>query len=188
MENNEIIYISQKGTWVSRTNPEKLDFINEEIITIRYLMPLPQESRELKLNIDSPSSLECNDLIGMKICKVPLSHFEGKYSGYYYTHHLNHLNTYSIYYDSNPLSVLLPWKRKVEIGIEDKDNINLIKIGPKGILYFVTNYNDTENIFNPSELEEFTFQGNFTGSKENDTYLADCKFWKPRSENIRIAN
>ena len=187
VENKEVFKVDQVGSFINYVYPETLNFTSRKLMTIKYLMASPQESHQIKLNLDSPSYLECKDLINMKICSVPLSHFEDKgFSYYFYTHHLNHLGGYSTYYEINPFKVILI--KNVEIGIEDKDNINLIKIGQKGILYFVTNYKDIDNILNPSELNIFTFEGNFTDSKEkeNNYYITICKFWKPSDENIRI--
>ena len=183
MENNEIVKIQGSGSWIQLVYPEKMDLTSQETITIRYLMATPSNSKNIKLNPDSNSYLECEDLSSMKICRGPVNHFEDKDSGYYHTYHLNNLNEYSIYYEANPVDILLPkWKIKVEIGIEDKDNINPIKIGQKGVLYFVTNYKDEENIFD----EEYNFKADFTDTKENRIYQTECKLWKPKDNIMRI--
>ena len=188
VENTEIITtVKDLGTLVKFVYPQILNFTSGKLLIIRYLMINPPNSKNIKLNIDSPTYLECTDLSGMKKCKVPINHFKKKESGYYHTHYLNSLGVYSTYYDANPVNIELPeWENEVVISIEDKDNPDIIKIGQKGVLYFVTNYNDTDNIFIPSELETFSFKGNFTDSKENNLYESICKFWKPKSENMRI--
>ena len=183
VENNEIIKIGgELGTRIDLVYPEELDLTSEQSLKIRYVIGGSQIYRNIKLNPDSSSDLDCVDLHDMKICTVPTNHFVNKESGYYYTQHLNHLNEYSIFYDSNPLKVTLPkWRTNVEIGIEDKDNQNIIKIGQKGVLYFVTNFKDEENIFD----EEYSFKGEFTDSY-NNKYATDCLLWKPENENMRI--
>jgi len=37
---------------------------------------------------------------------------------------------------------------KVKLNITDENNHEVIKLGINGALYFVTNYNGTDNIFN----------------------------------------
>jgi len=183
VENNEIINVKGFGSSVCLIFPESLDLTSQEAFEIRYIMIAPSNTEKIKLNPDSNSDLVCKDLTGMKICKGPVNHFEDKDSGYYHTYHPNHLNEYSIYYDANPINIILPkWKIKVEIGIEDKDNVNPIKIGQKGVLYFVTNYKDEENIFD----EEYPFTAEFTDSKENEIYQSECKLWKPNDNIMRI--
>ena len=65
-------------------------------------------AENIKLNPDS-TALECTDISSIKTCIVPLSHFDGKKSGYYFTYHLipDH-NISTIYYDSTPIKVILP--------------------------------------------------------------------------------
>ena len=178
---NDKVQVRNKGTTVNLVYPQELNLINEKKGIIRYIMPNPQFEKNIKLNPDSDSYLECEDLIGMKKCTIPVLHFEEKENDYYYTYHLNHLNEYSIYYEANPIKIILA-KWKIEIGIEDKDNQNPIKIGQKGVLYFVTNYKDTENIFD----EENSFKADFTDSIGNKIYNTDCILWKPKDENMRI--
>ena len=93
-------------------------------------MTLPFLVKNLRLNSDSPQDLECKDKPGLKICTIPVNHFLSKESGNYYTYHLNHLNEYSIYYDANPINIILP--PSIEIKIEDEYNIDEIIIGRNG--------------------------------------------------------
>ena len=129
---NDKVQVRNNGTTVNLVYPEELNLINQKKGIIRYIMPNPQFAKIIKLNPDSDSYLECHNLIGMKKCIVPALHFQNKENGYYYTYHLNHLNEYAIYYETNPINVILS-KWKIEIGIEDKDNQNPIKIGKKGV-------------------------------------------------------
>ena len=89
------------------TYPGILDFKKEEKINIRFLMLNPSLGKNIKLNYDSPD-LDCVDLINMKKCIVPKSHFDNEESGYYNIYHLNHLGGFSIYINANPFKVILP--------------------------------------------------------------------------------
>ena len=82
-QNNEVIKIQGLGSWIQLVYPEKMDLTSQETITIRYLMATPSNSKKIRLNPDSNSDLECEDLSGFKKCIVPLSHFEDKETGYY---------------------------------------------------------------------------------------------------------
>ena len=137
-ENNEIIHIDQLGSSINCVYPEYLDFSLEDSLTIRYLTKSPLNLKNLKINPDTDSYIECEDLTGMKKCIVSKSHFENKEIGYYYTHFINHLSYYSIHYDANPFYFKLPvWEKEIEIGIEELDNINKIIIGKNQIFVLV---------------------------------------------------
>ena len=186
-ENNEIIHIDQLGSSINCVYPEYLDFSLEDSLTIRYLAKSPLNLKNLKINPDTDSYIECEDLTGMKKCIVSKSHFENKEIGYYYTHFINHLSYYSIHYDANPFYFKLPvWEKEIEIGIEELDNINNIIIGKNQIFVLVTNYIDTENIFNETEIENYYFPGNFFDSDENRLYKSSCNFWKRENEKLRL--
>ena len=185
-DSKEIISVKDKGTLIELIYPESLNFTDEETKTISFITAIPENVKNIKLNPDSETYLECKDLVGMKICTVPKSHFEDKEPGYYYTHHLNHLNGYSIYYESNPINVKYPWMPKLEIKIEDKDNTNLIKIGQNGTIYLVTNYDDTSaNIFNPTDLDTLSLDGIFS-DQARKIYKSKCKLWKPNNDKMRL--
>ena len=181
--NEEVVNVSDSGTQIQMVYPSMFNMTMEDYSFIYYIMDSPELANNIKLNPDSNDALQCVNLIGMKKCTIPVEHFEGKLDGDYYTYHLNHFNEFSIYYEANPIHIILPkWKIKIEIGIEDKYNENIIKIGQKGVLYFVTDYNDKENIFD----EQIPFKGEFTDSIENKKYDTDCILWKPKDENMRI--
>ena len=87
-------------------------------------MKNPSLAQNLALNPEE-SGLECKDFNGIKSCIVSWIHFTNKESGYYYTHHSNHLGNPSIYYESNPINVILPpLDKRIEIRIEDEYNQN----------------------------------------------------------------
>ena len=123
----------------------------------------------------------------MKLCYVPLSHFEGQKIGAnntYNTLHLNHKENLSIYYESPPIKVNIPYQI---IRINIKYNSDHIYVGDKGILYFTTEYNDKQNnIFDESDIEEKTkFNISITS---NNKYYSDikCHFWKNTEGVINI--
>ena len=187
VENYEKIYISDYDTQVELVYPETLNFTEETIITLRYIMDYPYYSKNIKLNPDSDSELKCDDLSRMKKCVVTMNHFKNKESGYYYTHHSNNLGGSSIYYDVNPINVIVtPYENIIEIIIDQQNNYETIIIGQKGTLYFKTSYNDTENIFNISYLDESpTF--NTTITVDNyEKYNVICRLWKPKDDNLTM--
>ena len=135
VENYDKIYVEDFGPFTQLTYPETLNFTSQDTITIRYIMTLPFLAHNIKLNPESTSDLNCVSQTGLLKCVVPIEHFEDKESGYYYTHHLNHLNKYSIYYDSNPVNVILPPQPpKIKIKIEKKYNSKKMKKKEKKII------------------------------------------------------
>ena len=81
---------------------------------------------------------------------------------------------------------------EINITIKLEDNDKYILTGEKSILptiSFITDYNDTNNIFNISDIERKTkFIMNF---KENSFgeikfYPGNCRLWKPMNDKIRL--
>ena len=136
--------------------------------------------KELKLNLNSESSLECDDLNMMKKCIIPKSHFRERISGDFDTYHLNHENNYNIYYDSPKFNVILPKINEIALNIKDIYNDNKIIIGLNGILNIVLDYNDNEtNIFDASDLEEKSAHDTtITISKKNENELESADVMK----------
>jgi len=61
-------------------------------------MTLNEEKEDLSCEIKESDLLRCT---------VPVSHFEGKKSGYYFTKHTNHMKSKSVFYESSPIKVIL---------------------------------------------------------------------------------
>ena len=60
-------------------------------------------------------------------------------------------------------------------------------VGEKGVIFFVTDYNDTKlNIFNKENIEERTKFETTLIDNLNKEYNVTCRLWKPTNENIRI--
>ena len=180
----DVIRLAEYGSEVLLTYPQILNFTLEDSITIKYIMTSNSYSNNIKINPDS-DYLDCKYNNGFQYCIVPMSHFIGKENGYYYTHHLNHLNSLSIFYDSIPFNVVLRPDDTIVIRIKKEDNGNHIQIGKQGTLAFVTNYNDDElNIFNISDIEEKTaFESEIT-DEEGNKYNTKCRLWKPLGQKL----
>ena len=149
--NYDTVYIKQTGVRFLQVYPEVLNFTSEETISIRYLINSyaysENKTADITLNPDS-SELECKNLTGMIKCIVPRSHFENKESGYYYTRYLNQKGDFVINYDINKFNVILPPDSSIEILLENEYNNEYMPIGQNGTLYFVTSFNDTNNMAN----------------------------------------
>ena len=185
-ENIESIFVENYyGTDIKLTYPEQLDFTNNDSLIIKYIMTNSSLAKNIKLNPDSTSYLDCIDFEGLKRCIVPLSHFAGKENGNYYnTYHLCNNNAYSIYYDSSLIKVILPSNR-IELYIKNEDNSRII-LGDNGLLYFVTNYIDNvSNIFD-SDIEEKTEFITKIIEDNQESHDATCRLWKPINEKIRL--
>jgi len=104
--NNEIYYINGQGSYILTAYPMVFNFTSSESLIFDLVLPF-SEYVKIKLNPDG-NELECINGENTKSCIVPKSHFENKTSGYYYIHHLNHLNEYIIAYEISPVRVILP--------------------------------------------------------------------------------
>ena len=184
--------ISGNGTNILLEYPQTIDFnsSSETSIVIRFIADKPELMKNLKLNQNSKSYLECKDLNMMKKCIVPKSHFRERISGYFNTYHLNHKNNYNIYYDSSQFNVILPIDNHIELYIEDENNENRQIIGANGIINIIFDYNDNEtNIFDASDLEEKSaFNTTITFKAEEGMVSPDvtCKLWKPFNEKLKM--
>ena len=139
----------------------------------------------IKLNPNSPN-LQCDYFSGMKKCTVPIYHFIGRKNGYYDTYHVNHQGDLSINYEVNAINVKLSEEDIIEMYVNDEDNNNEINIGQKGLIYFISNFTDNENIFDISDIEEKTQFETQIADQNYNNYLVTCRLWKPINEKIRI--
>ena len=69
-------------------------------------MENPEKSTGIKLNPEG-KELDCINGRFTKRCTVNKSHFENNKNGYYFTHHLNHLNNSIIFHEVSPIHVTL---------------------------------------------------------------------------------
>ena len=177
--------IKGSGTDIKLTYPEELNFNSTDSLTIRYIMTNPSLAKNIKLNPAS-SDLTCEDLEGMKKCIINKDHFIGNQTGSFRTLHSNNLGELTSYYESSNISVILPKEEIVEILVSDKDNNYEINIGDKGIIYFITEYKDEQNIFNAEDIVEQTEFITSIIDKNLNNYNVTCRLWKPVDKNMRI--
>ena len=141
---NNTISISNDGTDVLLTYPEKLDYNLNDSYYIRYIMTNPYKSKGIRLNLRAKKNLICIERHMFKRCDVPKSHFRERKSGYFNTYHINHEDNYNIFYDASLFNVILPIDKYYELYIENEDNKNNQYIGNNGILKIVLDYYDNE--------------------------------------------
>ena len=191
VENTKKIHVSGEGAFFNYAYPNTLDYRLNSSLTIRYITPSPEKVKNIKLGLDSSSFLECEDLIGMKKCTVPIKYFKKKKLEKFFTantYYLNHLNGFSQKYEIDGFFVEMPEPEIINItmNIKDEDNKNLIKIGTNGILHFATDYYDKEDDLDQSILDMETFTLNFTDSEKSRKYQSSCKLWKSNNTNVII--
>ena len=176
------VNISGYGTKINLFFPEVLDFTKEDTLTITLILPSPGSLHNTKLNPISEVPFECSMLnTEINKCNISVAHFSKQKSDNFYLYY----SKTERYYDLPPINVMLP-KSIIEIPVKLEDNRNNIYIGDRGLLYFKTNYNDTEtNIFDISDIEEKT---SFTTTIFPTSYLSNnvinCRLWKPLNDKI----
>ena len=178
----DIFEVEGVGNYIKFSNPMVLNYYLYDTINIDYYWYSYYKKPEILLNPDS-DKLFCYDLeLMVQRCIIPVSHFDGKEDGYYPIFYFNYLNNKIIMYQLSPIQVILPKENNIVIRIKKEDNNDIIKIGQKGILYLVTNFEDKNNIFNDTFIP---FNSTIKDDNINE-YNVNCKLWIPKSEKIRI--
>ena len=175
--------VREQGNYIKFVYPIVLNYYLYDTINIDcYLNTYPYNEFKIILNSDS-DILTCYNLnTRIQRCIVPKSYFDGKESGYYPLLHLNYLNNKTIAYQLSPIQIILPKENDIIIRIEKEVNKDIIKIGQKGILYLMTNFDDKSHIF-----KDIYIPFNSTIKDENNyEYNVNCKLWIPNSEKLRI--
>ena len=96
-----------KGSYIIHTFPEILDYSKSgSDIDVYFAVESVDGIRGIRLNVDK-NDLECQDIVNIKKCKVPKSHFEGKTGGYYPIRHINNNNVYAIDFETLGIQVKL---------------------------------------------------------------------------------
>ena len=184
VKNEEQCAVSGEGVSISFNVPRTLDFTSKDSFTIDYIMDNPENERGIRLNPEG-NELACTiESKTIKRCTVSIDHFKDKKSGYYFTHHLNHLDNTIIYHEAASINVILP---EVTLLFKEENNKKQINIGKnERVFALVSNYNDTEkNIFNKDE--DITFDAELSDIKDHSIkYNIKCRLWKPNSDYIRI--
>ena len=181
-KNNDKITIDGKGSLQMYAMLKTLDFYTADEIKLDFIMKNPRYTQNIRLDPNASKDLACEE-VGKRIkrCIVPKSHFKNKKNEYYYIYHLNYMNKYTQYYEYSPIQVIIP----IIIKIRDIDVKNPVKIGQKGVISFITEFQDSENIFNTLDIETSTnIKTTFSGN--NKKYMADCHLWKPIEDTLRL--
>ena len=190
IKNNENFKALQNGysAFYSHSSLKELDFRLYEKFSITYILKKHEQSEapsNLKLFPDL-EYLDCSISSSIQTCNVNRSYFENKKSGYYYTYHLINYydhDIYSIYYEFSPIKVIIPNDNSIYIKIKKQEN-NIV-IGKKGTLFLKTSYNDNDNIFNDTDIEDIRFTAKINDI--NGTYYSIvCELWKSANNFINL--
>ena len=87
-------------------------------------------------------------------------------------HYYGKPSTYNIFNGFDELSPILayvPYSYEQILKIKNIYNKNEINIGQRGFIVFITDYNDTSSIFDPSDMEEETLY-DAIGLAETDVF------------------
>ena len=182
IKKNDKITIEGMGSALSMIIPKILNFTTNEEISIELFMVDFNYTKGIRFNLNADKDLVCETLYLGKRCIVHKSHFKNKQSGYYNIYHLNHMNKYIRFYEYSPIQVIL---QELIITIKNIDDKNSIKIGQKGVIALLSEFEDLGNIFNISDIEVET-ANKIIFSDNNKNYTANCHLWKPIGEKLRL--
>ena len=182
--------VQNYGSYFFFEYPHTLVFHKEEELIIDYhFLGRNGTSIGIKLNPDSNAS-KCVDKylndINIKRCNIKMNHFDGKKSGYYNTYYINNTNNYSLVYSLSPIKVSLPKENDIILRIKKENNMESVRIGQKGVITFIINYNDTKNLFKDINSNNcITFKSKIIDLNKKE-FDVNCKIWKPKDRNITI--
>ena len=175
------------------TYPKELDFRSQNSMIMRFIGNNTQRARYISIvyKTNSPyiyaPEFNCNNLQGMKICNITISHFSSQNYKEVDNCIVAHGYDARFYeYLVQPIKVTLPPKI-ITITIGYSANSKLIC--QNGILYFISDFYDDNNIFDSSTIQEKTEFKTImtTGSYYNQrSFGISCRLWKPKNNNIYI--
>ena len=195
IKNDDIIYTYSSGSRLLMAYPEIIDLSLSDTTNIKYFIYHDKYKEDLvnitiprfRLNINS-SDLVCqikwNYVNAISSCNVPLNHFKGEKSGYFYTYKMNHLDEWAINYEVPPIYILLPEENTRVLRIKEENNKNEMIIGKMAMISLVTDYNDgSENIFYEYGLIKQTFFDSIFYDENGNDYPGFCVLFKSMKEN-----
>ena len=104
---DKISMIEPKGSYIIHSFPEILDYSKSDAdIEVYFAVERVDRIGGIRLNVDK-NDLVCQDIVNIKKCKVPKSHFEGKQEGYYPIRHINNNRVYAIDFEALGVQVKL---------------------------------------------------------------------------------
>ena len=131
------------------------------------------------MNVDK-NDLECQDIVNIKKCKVPKSHFEGKTGGYYPIRHINNNNVYAI--DFETFGDMVKMNINIDFNSEDRN----YSIGKENGIIPMESFSSVDNIFDRSDIEEKTqFEIELT-CDSNNKYALKCRLWLGDEDIISV--
>ena len=165
--------------------PKVLDFTKANSTDILLTGKFEQNNENIKnyaLNSEK-GNLQCENLINSIKCQVQNKHFTR--SGFYDLLYYNEKKNSFAFYEISPFEVIFSGNNLNEIEIKIVDNNDIIKIGKKRFIYLDTDYNDTNNVTNKTEFENYNFTVNFLDSN-NKEIESTCRIWKPKNEKLKL--
>ena len=174
--------VKENGNYISFVYPMILNYTLYDVLDIDLYLKNFRDI-DILLNPDS-EKLTCFNLERrIKRCIVPKSHFDGKEDGFYPILSFNYLKNITVSYQLSPIQIILPKVNDtIAIILKIDNNKDEIKIGQKGILYLITNFNDKNNIFK----DTYVYFNSTIVDENKYKYNVNCKLWIPKNEKSRI--
>ena len=188
--NEEIVSIYDANARIISTYPTYIDLSLEESTNIIYIIKSENHIERIRLNPDS-NDLNCietkGDNVNLLNCSITVSHFKNKTSQYFYTYIQDGNGLWQILYSADPIYVKLPEEKTIVLRIKEEYNKHIIKVGRReSILYFVTDYDDSEYHIFDDEVE-YKIRFNSVVSDDRGNRLdVSCVIWNPSNEKVRI--
>ena len=170
---------------VEYTYPTFIDLTSGNSVRLKYFGYYTYRIRDIRLE-PFGNDLNCYRVDNLVDCEISASHFNYSKSDYFSTYHQDDYGQWQILYDASPIYVLLPKDNTIVMRIKKEYNQKVIKVGNKGTLYFVTDYNDrANNIFDYNSDRKTSIKTTLLDSQKNN-YEVTCRIWKQDNGLINI--
>ena len=188
VENSEIVSIKEFGSKVLFLYPQFIDLYLNKFVNIYLMMNFPENTKKIMLDSVSLDCSTSSSLATPRFKKCTAYKKDFKKTNDTQRLYIQHTNgDYSLmFYELSPIEIKFPQPNDIFLKINKEHNSKLSKIGKNGVLFFMTDYYDSENLFDLQDIENKTiFYPNITDENENK-YNATCRLWKARTYNNTI--
>ena len=193
-ENKEIVNIEESNNSVYFVYPPVLDFYRYNSSLIDIILQFPENISNIILN-SYPLNCTLSTLSSFPIqkCIVNIEYFNNyENNNYFYIQQGTNESSNSLnnFYELSPLLIKIPKQNEISLVINKENNKEYIEIEKSTknvVLYFKTNYYDSQDIFNYTDIEKNTLFNSKVIDKNQKEFDAICRLWKSNIHKYSIS-
>ena len=170
--NTYSFYCEGKGGSVLFVTPTFYDFYLNYSYVINYYSKENKNLFGIKFELNNNTEVKCIKKNKLGSCNVTRYHFVDSTATRFYMYHYvaesNYYDIFGEFYELSPIIGYVPYSFEIVLKINNINNKNKTVIGQNGFISFITDYEDTSSIFDPSDMEKETLKvAYFSGEKKN---------------------